>query len=118
MKKTAVLIPIFVAGSLSMTMAQEQETRPDTTDTTRRLPDNANNATFRDDSTDATVSNSNLSGSAGTAAASGTGGQGAVQNPGRNTSSDIYNIERRDSIERAKQDSISRESKRSKRTGK
>lgn len=120
MKKKLVILVTFIAGSFSVAVAQqeghEQTDKIDTT--TQRLPDTANNQTFRDDTTDATVSNSNLSGSSGTAAASGAGGQGAVSHPGHNTSSDIYNIERRDSIERAKEDSIRSATRRRTRTGK
>lgn len=114
MNKSLLLFCALVAGTYSTAVAQRNNTEEKDTITTQRLPATANNRTFRDDSTDANVSNSNLSGSSGTAAASGAGGQGAVEHPGRNTSSDIYNIERRDSIERAKEDSIKAAKKRNK----
>ena len=107
-----------MVGTSSAAIAQRNNAQASDTVTTQRLPATANNRTFRDDSTDANVSNSNLAGSSGTAAASGAGGQGAVQHPGRNTSSDIYNIERRDSIERAKEDSVKATRKRNKSAGK
>lgn len=105
MKKAFITTCILLAGGISSAVAQERQAERSARDTTHRLPDTANNRTFHDDSTDATIGNSNLSASSGTAA-SGAGGQGAVQNSGYNTSSDIYNIERRDSIERVKEDSI------------
>ena len=109
MNKSPLLLLLFilVAGAFSTATAQRTQSQKSDSVETRELPATANNQTFRDDSTDANVSNSNLSGSSGTAAASGAGGQGAVENPGRNTSSDIYNIERRDSIEQAREDSVS-----------
>lgn len=70
-----------------------------------------NDPTFRDDSTDAAMGMSGLDATPGTATTSGAGGLGTNQYPGYNTSSDVYNIERRDSIERAKKNKSLRKEK-------
>ena len=126
MKMLKILFTILVMAASFSAFAQENshETSNDTTtaemrklDANEQLrPEGANNPTFRDDSTDATISNSNLSGSSGTATTSGAGGLGTIDTPQRNTSSDIYTMERRDSIRKANKDSVNRALQR--RTGK
>lgn len=82
------------------TPGKEDTVRMDQSDKDRSVRD-GNDPTFRDDSTDASMGMSGLGSTPGTSTTSGTGGLGTNENPGNNTSSDIYNIERRDSIERA-----------------
>ncbi|HEX6171057.1 MAG TPA: hypothetical protein VFZ33_15320 [Chitinophagaceae bacterium] len=66
-------------------------------------PKRKNDEGFRDDSTDAAVGMSGLSTTPGVSTTIGTGGLGTNETTGENTSSDIYNIERKDSIRRAKE---------------
>ena len=66
-----------------------------------RIPEDGNDKTFRDDSTDAAVGLSGLGTTPGASTTTGAGGLGTNETPGYNTSSDIYTIERRDSIEKA-----------------
>lgn len=57
-----------------------------------------NDDSFRDDSTDAAVGMSGLSTTPGVSTTTGAGGLGTNENTGENTSSDIYQIERKDSV--------------------
>jgi hypothetical protein len=53
------------------------------------------------DSTEGSLGMRGLSTTRGVSTTSGTGGLGTIENTGHNTSSDIYNIERKDSIRKA-----------------
>lgn len=97
MKKLTILIGSFLVCSSAAVFAQEKESA-EQIDTKRNTRENLNNPTFRDDSTDAAMGFSPLSGTPGRATTSGAGGLGTNVTPGYNTSSDIYNMERRDSI--------------------
>lgn len=58
-----------------------------------------------------------LSTTPGVSTTSGAGGLGTIENPGYNTSSDIYNMERKDSIRKAKKETTGKGNRKSKRTG-
>jgi hypothetical protein len=63
--------------------------------------DRKNDSTYKDNRTDASGGMGALSTTPGVSTTSGAGGLGTNENPGYNTSSDIYNIERKDSIRKA-----------------
>ncbi|HYF70335.1 MAG TPA: hypothetical protein VD884_19485 [Ohtaekwangia sp.] len=105
--KTCIPLLMFFFCTFSVSLyAQENAAQSKNGEINRKRPDTENNNTFRDDSTDAAMGMSGLSATPGTATTSGAGGTGTNENPGYNTSSDIYNIKRRDSIQQAKSDSI------------
>ena len=99
MKTIATIILSF---SLCVTYAQQKDDDQRPADATNA--GRGNDPGFRDDSTDATMGVSPLSGTPGTATPIGEGGLGTNETPGKNTSSDIYNIERRDSIRNAEKE--------------
>ena len=108
--------PLFLILALFTTAVVSAQTDNDTDGQQRQRSDETevtpqgrgNDPTFRDDSTDASMSPSTLSSTPGTATTTGAGGLGTNENSGYNTSSDIYMIERRDSIRQARQDSLER----------
>jgi hypothetical protein len=60
--------------------------------------DRKNDSTYEDNSTEPSGGMGALSTTPGVSTTSGAGGLGTNENPGYNTSSDIYNIERKDSL--------------------
>lgn len=96
----------FLCTSSISLYAQADAVQSESNEVAQKRPDTEDNNTFRDDSTDAAMGLSGLSATPGTATTSGAGGTGTNENPGYNTSSDIYNIKRRDSIQQKKTDSI------------
>lgn len=97
---------------------QQVDTTNQTSAQKGKKPDTANNDTFRDDSTDASMGMSGLSGTPGTATTTGAGGLGTNETrPYENTSSDIYNMERIDSIKNAEQRRDSLKSKNKNKAG-
>lgn len=106
MKICILLLMSFLCTFSTSLYAQQNAAQSESNEINQKRPDTEDNNTFRDDSTDAAMGMSGLSATPGTATTSGAGGTGTNENPGNNTSSDIYNIKRRDSIQQEKTDSI------------